>query len=189
MALVDYIPVLLFFLGTGIIIKDLKMYKNGPGDLLFVIGSYVVTVAGVMKASHKLLYCFGIGTLEWVASQFFATQAIGFLLAGIGIMIRVRRKGKAYSFLPTMALVGIMIVGLGALDAGLCYLANKLKKRSALICFIISFFVCLAMGYLSSKDFDKAYMNWIAQLVNICGQGLFFLGAHFLRKAGLKELA
>ena len=79
-----------------------------------------------------------------------------------------------------MALVGIMVIGLGAMDASLCFLANKAKKRTALICFIVSFFLCLGMGYLSSKDFDQAFMNWLAQGINICGQGLLYLGCRTL---------
>ena len=78
-----------------------------------------------------------------------------------------------------------MIVGLGAMDAGLCYVANKLKKRGALVCFIVSFFLCLGMGYLSSKSFDKASMNWIAQGVNCGGQLLLYIGVQMLHKAGL----
>jgi glutamate-5-semialdehyde dehydrogenase len=44
------------------------------------------------------------------------------------------------------------------------------------------------MGYLSTKDFEEAAMNWIAEGVNFCGQGLFLLGAWMLHKAGLKQL-
>lgn len=86
-----------------------------------------------------------------------------------------------------MFLVGIMIFGLAAMDAGLCYIANKMKKRNALVCFILSFFLILMMGYLSSKDFDKAYMNWIAQCINILGQSLLYAGTVILHKAGLKQ--
>ena len=57
-------------------------------------------------------------------------------------------SGKLYSIvpIPVMALVGIMVAGLAALDASLCFLAAKLKKRSALVLFIVSFFLCLGMG-------------------------------------------
>ena len=33
------------------------------------------------------------------------------------------------------------------------------------------------MGYLSSRDFTKASMNWIAEAVNVVGQGALLLGA------------
>lgn len=44
------------------------------------------------------------------------------------------------------------------------------------------------MGYLSSQDFAQASMNWIAQFVNIVGQGTFLAGAALLHKNGLAQL-
>ena len=81
-----------------------------------------------------------------------------------------------------------MVAGLGLMDAGLCILAKKLKKPAVIAIFVLSFVCCLGMGYLSTKDFEKASMNWIAEGVNFCGQGLFLLGAWMLHKAGLSEL-
>ena len=188
MALVDYIPVVLFLLATDLLIKDLKGKMDKPAFYTFAAGTGMVTAAGLLKATYKLLYALNIGDFAWMSDQFFSNQAFGFLFAGIGLMMHVLKKERTYAFLPTMALVGIMVVGLGAMDAGLCFLANRLKKRNALICFIVSFFLSLGMGYLSTKNFDKAFMNWIAQLVNIFGQGLLYLGSSILHKAGLKDL-
>ena len=185
MALVDYIPVLFFGLGVKIIAGELYKDKKKGLGLCFLIGAGMVILAGFFKATYKLLYALGIGDFAWMSNQFFANQAFGFLLAGIAVALTAVKADKAYAFLPVMALVGIMIIGLGALDAGLCYLASKAKKRGALVCFIVSFFLCLGMGYLSSKDFDQAFMNWVAQLINVCGQGLFYLGARQLKNAGL----
>ncbi|MBR4421996.1 MAG: hypothetical protein IKS69_05635 [Erysipelotrichaceae bacterium] len=185
MALVDYIPVLFFGLGVKIIAGELYKDKKKGLGLCFLIGAGMVILAGFFKATYKLLYALGIGDFAWMSNQFFANQAFGFLLAGIAVALTAVKADKAYAFLPVMALVGIMIIGLGALDAGLCYLASKAKKRGALVCFIVSFFLCLGMGYLSSKDFDQAFMNWVAQLVNVCGQGLFYLGARQLKNASL----
>ena len=87
----------------------------------------------------------------------------------------------------TFLFVGFMVLGLGMMDAGLCYLAKKLKKPGIIVIYVISFVCCLGMGYLSSKDFAQASMNWIAEGVNVVGQGCFLLGAISLRKAGLEE--
>ncbi len=188
MALVDYIPVILFLLGSARLVKDLKHKMKKPAMILFTGGVSLVCAAGFLKATYKLLYASHVGDFLWMSRQMFSNQSFGFLLAGIGIMMFVLDKdNRAYAFLPTMALVGIMVVGLGAMDAGLCYIANRMKKRSALVCFIVSFFLCLCMGYLSSKDFDKAFMNWVAQIINIGGQGLFYLGTQILHKAGLSD--
>ncbi len=186
MALVDYIPVILFVMAGNLLIRDLRKKMSVLSCGLTLAGFAFVGIAGLLKATYKLIYALQLGDPVWMSDQFFSNQSIGFLMAGIGLMIYVMdKKNRAYGFLPTMALVGIMVVGLGAMDAALCFMANRMKKRNALICFIVSFFLCLGMGYLSSKDFDKGYMNWIAQFINIAGQGLFLAGVKILHKAGL----
>ena len=188
MALIDYVPVILFLLGTITLVRALIRKMKGVAFFLFAGGTALLIVAGFLKATYKLLYALRIGDFLWMSNQFFSNQSLGFLLAGIGLMMFVMaKKNRAYAFLPTMALVGIMIVGLGALDAGLCYMANRMKKRSAMICFIVSVFLCLCMGYLSSRNFDKAFMNWVAQIINIFGEGLYYAGAKILDKAGLRD--
>lgn len=81
-----------------------------------------------------------------------------------------------------------MVAGLGLIDAVLCILAVKLKKPALIAIFVVSFVCSLGMGYLSSKDFAEASMNWIAEGVNVVGQGALFAGAYLLHKNGLKEL-
>ena len=200
MAIFDLLPVVFFIAGTMTIAGDLKHKMTLPSRILFVGGSWIVGAAGLLKALYKLIYSLGLGDFAWMSGQFFYNQAFGFLLAGIGITIAVTQldktkadgsgSGKAYSIvpIPIMALVGIMVAGLAALDASLCFLAAKLKKRNALVLFIFSFFMCLGMGYLSSRNFEKASMNWIAEGVNAVGQFAFLAGCNILHEAGLGEL-
>ena len=187
MALVDYIPVVLFLLSAIMIKRNLKNRVKAVFFYMFALGAGLVTAAGILKASYKLLYALNIGDYTWMSAQFFPTQSIGFLLAGLGLVLAVVKpsNNKVYA-IPTMALVGIMVIGLGAMDAGLCFIANRMKKRNALIMFVVSFFLSLMMGYLSSRDFDKASMNWIAEIVNVCGQLLLYLGCRILDKEGFK---
>ena len=200
MAVFDLLPVVFFIAGTMTIAGDLKHKMTLPSRILFVGGSWIVGAAGLLKALYKLIYSLGLGDFAWMSGQFFYNQAFGFLLAGIGITIAVTQldktkadgsgSGKAYSIvpIPIMALVGIMVAGLAALDASLCFLAAKLKKRNALVLFIFSFFMCLGMGYLSSRNYEKASMNWIAEGVNAVGQFAFLAGCNILHEAGLGEL-
>ena len=188
MALMDYLPVILFFLGTQIIAKDLKHRIAAVPWWIFTIGILMVTIAGGLKATFKLLCALQITEAHWLSDQFFCNHAFGFMLAGIGLTIGVTSRGKrTYALLPTMSLVGLIIIGSTAMNASLCWLANKLKKRSALICFIISYFMSLGMGYLSSRDFTSASMNWIAQIVNLIGQLLLYIGCRQLHEAGLRD--
>ena len=81
-----------------------------------------------------------------------------------------------------------MVAGLGVMDTVLCILAAKLKKPGLIAIFVLSFVCSLGMGYLSSKDFTEAAMNWIAEGVNVVGQGSLLVGAYLLHKNGLAEL-
>ncbi len=181
MALVDYIPVLLFFLAAKLIYNNLKNKVNKTFLYVFVLGALMVNTAGFLKASYKLLYSLNIGDFIWMSKQMFPNHSIGFLLAGLGLILAVLKptNNKVYA-IPIVAFVSMMIIGLGAMDAGLCYIASKQKNRKALVMFIVSFFLSMMMGYLSSRDFTQASMNWVAEIVNICGQVLLYLGCKSL---------
>ena len=196
MALFDYIPVIFFALGAVILLRDLYNKMSKGAFALFAAGVIDVTMAGFLKATWKLLYAGANIDISALNAMFFPVQSIGFLLAGIGIIVMLSKKQKGTKTLSVVPVVSItfpylvlvMVAGLGLMDAGLCILAKKLKKPAVIAIFVLSFVCCLGMGYLSTKDFEKASMNWIAEGVNFCGQGLFLLGAWMLHKAGLSEL-
>lgn len=194
MALVDYVPVLFFGLGAAILMQCLYNKMTKASFSLFAAGSINVFMAGFLKATYKLLYAANVCDFEPLNDMFFPVQALGFLLTGAGIIVMYIRKKHlpVLSVAPvvwkgTFLFVGLMVLGLACMDAGLCYLAAKLKKPGIIVLYVVSFFCCLAMGYLSSRDFTQASMNWIAEGINIVGQGCFLLGAMSLRKAGLEE--
>lgn len=196
MALVDYIPVLFFAIGSVILQRDLYNKMSKGAFALFAAGTVNVFAAGALKATYKLLYAVGICDFEALNAMFFPVQSIGFLLAGLGILamlcFRQEKGNAALSVAPavysgTFLFVGLMVAGLGCMDAGLCYLSAKLKKKAAIIFFVLSFICSLCMGYLSSRDFAQASMNWIAEGVNVIGQGAFLGGVWMLHKAGLAE--
>ena len=196
MALVDYIPVLLFATAGVILMRDLYSKMSKGAFALFAAGVIDVTIAGALKATWKLLYAAGICDFAALNAMFFPVQSIGFLLAGIAMLAmlvhpQTERAALAVAppvFTGTFVFVGLMVAGLGIMDTVLCILAAKLKKPWLIAVFAVSFVCSLGMGYLSSKDFADAAMNWIAQGVNVVGQGLLLVGAVLLHRAGLKEL-
>ena len=107
-------------------------------------------------------------------------------------MLTSGKREKLYSVPPvfsgTFVFVGLMVAGLGVLDTVLCILAVKMKKPWLIAIFALSFICSLGMGYLSSKDFAEAAMNWIAEGVNVVGQGSLLLGVYMLHKNGLEDL-
>lgn len=195
MALVDYVPVLMFAVAAVILQRDLYHKMSKGAFALFAAGTVDIFCAGFLKAMWKLLYAAGVCDFRALDEMFFPVQSIGFLLAGLGVvaMVCFRQKGeRIYTaaaapavFSGTFFFVGLMVAGLGCMDAGLGYIAAKMKKPAAVVSFIVSFVCCLGMGYLSSQDFAQASMNWIAEGVNVVGQGALLLGTLMLHKAGL----
>ena len=208
MALVDYIPVICFAIGAIILLSDLYNKMGKCAFALFSAGVIDVTMAGALKATYKLLYALGVCDFTKLDAMFFPVQSIGFLLAGIGViaMLTHRQEEKKLNsfalpvilvamtaaapevFTGTFVFVGLMVAGLGLLDAALCVLAKKVGKPGLIALYVFSFICCLGMGYLSSKDFAEASMNWIAECVNVVGQGTFLAGAIVLHKNGLADL-
>ena len=196
MALVDYIPVIFFALASVILMRDLYNKMSKGAFALFAAGTIDITCAGALKATYKLLYAAGVCDFEALSAMFFPVQSIGFLLAGIGILAMLCHKQSKTAvcavapplFSGTFVFVGLMVAGLGIMDVVLCILAAKLKKSVLIALFVLSFVCSLCMGYLSSQDFAEASMNWIAEGVNVVGQGALLAGAILLHKNGLAEL-
>lgn len=196
MAIVDYIPVAFFAIASVILMRDLYNKMSKGAFALFAAGMINITCAGALKATYKLLYALGTCDFEALNSMFMPMQSIGFLLAGIGVLAMINRRltGKKLHAVPppvfsgTFLFVGLMIAGLGILDVVLCILSVKLKKPALITLFVISFVCSLGMGYLSSQDFTQSLMNWIAEGVNVVGQGALLAGVILLHKNGLADL-
>lgn len=196
MALVDFIPVILYTIAAVILQRDLYGRMSKGAFALFAAGTIDVIAAGALKALYKLLYALNVCDFQPLNSMFFPVQSIGFLLAGLGVVAMLTHKqserlsavAAPAVFSGTFVFVALMILGLGAMDGGLIVLAKKLKKPGAIVLLVLSFILCLGMGYLSSKDFGKSSMNWIAEGVNLLGQLFLLLAVLTLHKAGLKEV-
>ena len=188
MALVDYIPVAFFAIAAVILMGDLKNKMSTLNFLVFSLGVSGVAIAGACKATWKLIYAASNVDIAFLNKMFFPTQSVGFLLAGVGILaMLIAKKNRVYG-VNTFVFIGMMVAGFGILDAGLCVLAAKLKKGGVIAIFVLSFICSLCMGYLSSQDFAEAIWNWIAEGINVVGQGTLLLGVVMLHKNGLKEL-
>ena len=197
MALVDYIPVICFAIASVILMRDLYNKMSKGAFALFAAGTIDIILAGGLKATYKLLYAAGACDFEALNAMFFPVQSIGFVLAGVGILAMLcynqKEKSELLAVAPplfkgTFVFVGLMVAGLGILDTVLAILSVKLKKPWLIAIFAVSFVCSLGMGYLSSKDFAEAAMNWIAEGVNVVGQGALLAGAYLLHKSGLAEL-
>ena len=188
MALVDYIPVICFALAGVLLIRDLFNKMDLVTFIIFALGTSAVAVAGACKATWKLIYAASQIDVAFLNKMFFPTQSIGFLLAGVGILMMLLFKRRRAYGVNTFVFIGMMVSGLGVLDACLCVIAAKMRKHGVIAIFVLSFICSLCMGYLSSQDFEEAIWNWIAEGVNVVGQGSLLLGVWMLHKSGLRQL-
>ena len=197
MALADFVPVILFAVAAVKLQRDLYFKMSKGAFALFSTGTIDVVFAGVSKALYKLLYAANICDFEALNNLYFPVTSFGFLLSGLGLigMLSYKQVDNAAMcvvppvlFKGTSIMVSFMIVGLAMICYSLGVLAHKLKRPSIIALLVIDFVCSLCMGYLASKDFTKAYWNWIAEGINIVGQGAFLMAAIELRKAGLSKL-
>lgn len=197
MSIVDFIPVMFFAAAAFILQKDLYNKMSKGAYALLCAGTFDVFLAGFLKALYKLLYAANVCDFKPLSTMFFPLQAIGFTFTGVALICLVTMKqGKntLYAAAPamfsgTMIFVALMVLGLLGLDIGLSVVAKKMKKSWVIVLFVMSFVFSLTMGYLSSKDFSQSYMNWVAEGINVIGQGSLFAGTLILHKNGLEKFS
>ena len=122
MALVDYIPVGLFIAAALLLMRDLYNKMSKGAFALFSAGTLMIMIAGIYKATWKLLYGAGICDFAALNRAFFPMQATGFVLAAAGILalLCVRQgKGTVYALAPILYESSMIFVILtGAWHAG-----------------------------------------------------------------------
>ena len=185
MALMDFLPVLLFGAAWVILYRDLKNKLDLCSHILLPLGAVLVFAAGFCKAIWKLQTALGVHAVDLFNKAMFPTQSTGFILLGIGMLVFMYIKLRSTALSLTMVFVMGNVLGSLGMLSGLVYVAKRMKVKAAIPLFILTFVMLMMMGYLSSHDFDRASMNWVAQGVNTLGQVLFFIGAILLHKAGL----
>ena len=184
MALMDFLPVLLFGAAWAILYRDLKNKLDLCSGILLPLGALTVLLAGFFKAVWKLQNALGVTPVELFNKAFFPAQSIGFVLLGVGMLALMYGKRRIVRSLTMVFVMGMVLGNLG-MSAGLVYIARRMKVKAGILLFILSFVLILMMGYLSSRDFAQASMHWVAQSVNLLGEGLLFVGALLLHRAGL----
>ena len=192
MALMDYIPVIFYGFTASILCRDLFGKMSRQVYTMFSAGTVFIFLAGLLKATWKLLYGAGICDFQALNNIFLPVQSIGFLLTGVAaVLMLVGKKVPVLAVPPvfggTMVFIPLMVLGLGAIITVLSLLAAKLKKKGLIALFVLSFLASLAMGGMASQDSSQAWVNWVEQSLNCVGQGALLLGVVLLDRAGLKE--
>ena len=193
MALMDFIPVLCFGYAAALLQQDLYDKMRKSHFALFAAGTINIFAAGFLKAVWKLLYAANICDFHSLNTMFLPVQSIGFLLAGLGIVLMLTKKKLPVLAAPpvfsgSVIFIMMMVLGLGSICTVLSILAVKLKKKGTAVLFALAFLASMGMGAMSGQDATQAWVNWVEQGINCVGQALLMLGVIRLHKAGLKEL-
>ena len=194
MGLMDFIPVILFGIVAVLLQRDLYNKMPKYAFACFAAGTINVFLAGFLKALWKFLYATGMCDFQVLNMMFMPVNSIGFLLAGLGILLMFPIRKRMLAVAPplvsgTFVFISMMVLGLGAICACLSVLAVKLKKKGAVVLFVLTFICYMGMGYLGSRESTGAAANWIEQGVNCAGQVLMLAGVLILHRAGLREYA
>ena len=193
MALMDFVPVLFFGYAAALLQQDLYNKMRKSHFALFAAGTINIFTAGLLKATWKLLYAAGICDFHALNTMFLPVQSIGFLLAGIGIILMMtNRKNVLLAAAPpvfsgSVIFIMMMVLGLGSICTVLSILAVRMKKKGAMVLFIAAFLCSMGMGAMSGQDSTQAWVNWAEQSINCVGQGMLLWGTLILHKANLKE--
>lgn len=214
MALVDFWPVVLFFIAGIILLRDLYNKQVKGNYALLATGTIMIFVAGASKALWKILVAVEVCDYVILNSIFFPLQGIGFVFYGIalfGVLFKIEKNDNKLnmSLLPILALIPLVevpifdskmpfiifqIIGCAIGQWMLLVMAlkmksdniTKLKRIIAMVLFVISFITMIAMGYLSSQ-FKTGATEWIAEIVNTISQGSLLGGVVILHLYGLKK--
>lgn len=194
MALMDYLPVIFFGVSAVLLLRDLYSKMVRGTYALLAAGAVNVFLAGLCKATWKLLYAANICDFTALEALFLPVNSIGLLFVGLSLMgmLAFRRKTVLLSAAPvvyagSMPFILMMVVGLGGLCAGLSVVAVQMKKRALVVLFVLSFVCAMAMGYMSGQDSALSWVNWAEQSINTVSQGCLMLGVVGLHRAGLEN--
>lgn len=195
MAIVDFLPVLFYFLAAWLVAKDLYSYVGKTTYGLLAAGSLMCFIGGAFKALWKLLFCFGINYPAFFTS-FFPMQAPGFMLYFVGLIIAMKelKKGKGENGLNmvtaatvTSSVPLLAFQSIGSVGSLVCLsiLGFRTKNKLAGICFILSIVFLFGMVGLSATiDSTLGWANWLEQGVNTIGQVFFYIGARKMHQKG-----
>ena len=145
LALLDYVPVAAF--GVAIALVGIRF-----GSVLFIIGALISLLAGIMKATWKLILGLKNKDVKWMNKYFVPMQSVGWLVMLLGVILNIRKiNGKALLIsITSLPQIIFFVLWIALLFTMSWYRKNKFKK-------------------------DDAHTNWIAEIVNSCCQVSFLI--------------
>jgi len=190
MALFDFVPVILFLIGSFYFVSFIKRNGNIFVLILFAAGIAIANFGGLCKAVWKLLLATGGKNYAWMDDYQFLFLGIGLSLVFVSTFIiarkkrKVRRNAAAAAIVFTVKgtnlfyyLLTVVVVSTIGYLSCLIVLAKKLNAKISVVLYITYGVISIMMGALSGSG-EMEIVNWIAQTINTIGM-LSLLIAHF----------
>ena len=185
LALVDYLPNIAFFIGAFFLVRFANLTKNKLSARLMALGSVLVLIGGVLKATWKLLLVLRGVDIRLLDEALFILQAPGFSLMMVGsiwiaqssIIKKARLPAIALWKIPLLTVVTISSFGMYGILASVSY---KKRLHTAAWCFILTILIMLGMSGMAGWGEQSICRQWIEEGINFLGQVLFAIGSMLL---------
>ncbi|MBI5375868.1 MAG: hypothetical protein HZA77_10565 [Candidatus Schekmanbacteria bacterium] len=188
-ALYDYAPNIVFVFGIYWIIKSLKSELSKSSTYLIVFASALVIIAGILKATWKLIIALSGSDVRILSDIMFPLMGTGFFLIFIVLLMVVIRKNPEKSFKPLAIasskkiFLPLMIIGGMGTTICLLIISWRKKARAAFVLFIIELIMTLMLGYVGGKfEVVTNFGVFLEQTLNLSSRIVWMLGCFYLYK-------
>jgi hypothetical protein len=215
LALFNFVPVLLTALALAFIARLARTLAAASAPMALA-GAALVVLAGLCKASWKLILAGGGPDLPWLASALFPLMAPGFTLLAFAVwraqrttaapprrpwLVPLALIGLAYGiaalrswglgvdrgwFLPLLALASLANLTLTAL-----LLRESWRRRVVWLAplFLVNLAMVFALQRIARIEPMTLDLHWLEQSLTALGAGAFALGAVLLSRRVRREPA
>ncbi len=192
LALLDIVPVLLFFFGCIELMKAFWTKMTQAQYSMFSAGSIMVFLSGILKAVWKILYVMEICDYTMLSDVFFPVQSTGFVLLALStIQLTIKKKENSdyenFAVMPVIVtkkpFIMLTFLGTTIFYGSLSALGVKTKNKMTVVFFVTAYAFDMMQVFLAAKFDNSSLMNWLAEIVNTLAQVCLWLGAKRLNQA------
>jgi hypothetical protein len=188
LALLDFVPNLLFLIGAYFLVNLANQVSGKLPGRTMAIGTGLIILGGILKASWKLLYALHIADIQLFNQALFVLQAPGFALMFFSVILILRSTIQKHTDAVAIALWKIpllAIITLASLGSYgiLAFLSFRRGIKFAAWCYILTIIFVLGMSGMAGGADQSIRMQWVEEGINSIGQLVFALGSWSLYRS------
>ncbi|RMF98426.1 MAG: hypothetical protein D6734_00300 [Candidatus Schekmanbacteria bacterium] len=189
-ALYDYLPNIVFVIGIYFVISSIRRDINKFHYVLILIASVFVFLAGMSKATWKLIIAMADTDIRILGDIQFPLMGIGFFIIFYVLLMVLLKKGGGESSLNAIGIASskkifLPMMILGGLGTTICLILLSLRRKAtaAVIFFALDVLMTTSMGYVGSKfNLTSNYAVFLEQTLNVSSRIIWAIGCYFLWK-------